>query len=197
MLLGRGNHGGAIHKMSAEHLVFDLDLVRRQQEGVVGAEQQRLHGVRMRVEQTGCFEASYTVSLAQTGHLRGVDRKRSRYLQVCLVLSTAACQDYWFWVYDRCKVHFTSIYLRPTCLDRATIITRHSHPPARVVVVVYVDAEPSGGHPLRMRRHSNSRGKPALRSLGALYSRAVSARGRGAGHRQLPAAQRSLHGLGR
>src|SRR5437879_574255 len=150
MLLGRGNHGSAIHQMSAEHLVFDLDLVGRQEEGIVGAEQQRLHVVRMRVEQTGCFEASYTVSLAQTGHLREVDRKRSRYSYVCLVLSTAACQDYWNRLQNPCGVHFACANLRPTGLDGATIITRHSRPPARVVVEVGDDAEPSDGHPLRM-----------------------------------------------
>jgi len=49
----------------AQHLVFDLDLVLGEEEGVVAEEQLGANRLRVRVEQTGCGEAATTLFLGQ------------------------------------------------------------------------------------------------------------------------------------
>ncbi len=96
MLAGGIHDGHTVHQVSAQHLVLDLDLVERQEEGIVAGEQPGAHQVRMRVEEASCgkclttlFQSQRRVLLPSCGH--GTTKQNG-----CLVLRAAhlnACQD--------------------------------------------------------------------------------------------------------
>jgi hypothetical protein len=89
MIPGRDDHGYAIHQVSAQHLVLNLDLVEGEEERVVSEEQGGLNGVGMRVEQTACRQSAASLFLGQAEALLEATRQGSSKAANCLFWGTA------------------------------------------------------------------------------------------------------------
>src|SRR5262249_11174199 len=85
--LGGSVHSEAVAVAGAEHLVLDLDLVRSQEEGVVGVEEGSPDGVGVGVQEAGRLQGS---APAFQAHLE-ISVQDSRAGPPCLVISAAYC----------------------------------------------------------------------------------------------------------
>ncbi len=70
MLAGGIDDGRTVHQVGTQHLVLDLDLVERQEEGVVADKQLGTDRVWMGVEQSSCGKCATTLFQAQRRILR-------------------------------------------------------------------------------------------------------------------------------
>ena len=76
--------------MRAQHLVLDLDLVEREEEGAAAYKQLGNNRLRARMQQTGCGERVATLLLSQRPvPLFRTCRQRTRKSNICLVLIAA------------------------------------------------------------------------------------------------------------
>src|SRR5450756_244064 len=96
MLTGRIHDSHTVHQVSAQHLVLDLDLVERQEEGSVASKQPGAHQVRMRVQEASCSKRLTTLFLGQRRVLLETCGHGSTKIDLRLVLHAASrrpCQD--------------------------------------------------------------------------------------------------------
>lgn len=78
MFPGRPDHRHPIHQVGTQQLVFDLDLVLCEEEGMVAQKQLSADGVGVWVEQPGCEERAETLFLGQRRILLEGCQKSSR-----------------------------------------------------------------------------------------------------------------------
>ena len=76
MLAGGADHGHTVHQVGAQHLVLDLDLVEREEEGAAADEQPGANRLRTRMKETGCGKVGDVVPESASGPPRDC---RSRY----------------------------------------------------------------------------------------------------------------------
>jgi hypothetical protein len=65
VLAGSPDHGHPVDQVRTQHLVLDLDLVLGEEEREVAEKRLGAHGLRVRMEQTGCGEGATTLFLGQ------------------------------------------------------------------------------------------------------------------------------------
>src|SRR5689334_14061177 len=75
--------------MGTQHLVLDLDLVEREEEGAVTDKQLGNYRLRARMQQTGCGECVATLLLSQRSVLLEAQVEDTGKSHRCLALSTA------------------------------------------------------------------------------------------------------------
>src|SRR5215471_5458098 len=75
--------------MGTQHLVLDLDLVEREEEGATTDKQLGTYRLRARMQQTGCGECVATLLLGQRPVLLESQPHPTGKTHRCLVLSTA------------------------------------------------------------------------------------------------------------